>query len=135
MRLVEIVVDKRKRFARYVHEIGLTEISGREHEALAVDHRFSGRRRDRAPDDIANALGRNQLRVGPDAQLIGSYHTAIVLEGFLASGLLSRRDKRVATDLQQLGGGEESHADGIAHDRIGDGTGFDYERIDPALSR
>ena len=129
MRLVEVVGHERGRFARHIHQIRLSEIPCCENQPFAVDGTLSSWSLEGARDDVAGPVGVDQSGVGSHSQLIGAHDSAIVFEGFFACRLLSDRDERMPPDLEELGSGEESHADGIPDYRIGDGAGFDYERI------
>ena len=134
MRLVKVVCDERKRFARHIHQVRLAKVSCRKYQSLAVDGNVATCCSQRAVDYVTVTACVHQFRVRTHTKPIGTHHAAIVLECFFTRRFLPSCNERMAADLEQFGSGEKTHPDGIANNGVGDGAGLDDQRIDSALS-
>src|SRR5437879_8595470 len=124
MRFVEVVMDVRQLLAPHAEAIGRVEVAGGEHEFVPRNRLTAEARGDFA--------GRDELRVGLDADTFGAGDPAVVLERFLPRGFRPGTDERVIADLEPLRRRKERHVDGIADDRIDERARIDHERIDAA---
>ncbi len=123
MCFVEVVPHVRQIFAADVECVDMVEVTGRQYQSVARDGLTSQRR--------LNFIFSYQFGKRAHAQAFGPCHAAIVLERLFARRLGAGADERVIADLEALGGREEGHVDGIAHDRIRQGARVDHEGVDP----
>ena len=118
MGLVEIVADVRQVFTRDPEEVGVVEVAGGEHESPSDDALLAGATGQEALEGAVAPLRRDETRVGPESHTLHAGDPAVVLEAFLAGGLLARADQRVPADFHPLRRREERHPDRIARDRV-----------------
>ena len=126
MRLVEVMMDMRQLFAppRDAETVGMVEVTRREDQAIPRNRLPAERR--------LHLVSVDQLREGLHADVFRACDTAIILERLLTRRFGTGADEWVTADFQPLRRREERHADRIADDGIGEGSGIDDQRIDAA---
>src|ERR1041384_3267580 len=110
-------------------QVGMVEIAGGEHQAIAADPLLAPAAGEPALHAAVGAPGAGEPREGADPQSLRPHDPPVVLERLLAGGLGAGAHQGVAADLEPLRGGEEDHPHGIADDGVGDGPRVDHQRV------
>src|SRR6266852_1679507 len=131
-----VVEDLGKVFARGADLVGEVVITGGDNDlagAVVVDVSLTiGGCHSKVP---VFAVDRFDPVVLANLQLVMLGGTAVVLEGFLASGLHQRGGERDLADLEQLRCGEKCHVGRIVEDRIDEASLVKNDRLETSFLR